>query len=415
MQNLSSGLDTISYRVPLGVCAGIAPFNFPAMIPLWMFPIAIATGNTYVLKPTEKAPSASMLLAKYLNDLGLPPGVLNVVNGGKDTVNGLLTHPDIKAISFVGSNSAGEYIHDVGSKNGKRVQANLGAKNHATILMDDADRASTVKAVVGAAFGAAGQRCMALSVVILVGDVNESQRWIDEVVEEAKKLKVGNGFQDGVDVGEYIQLAYFSTCIMLLSALKQLYSRSCNSLGPLISKDATQRAEQIIGSSIEEGAECRLDGRGVTVEGFEDGNYLGPTVIDLKGVNSNEPITNSAYTEEIFAPVLTIMTVPTLDDAIKVTNNNPYGNGCAIFTSSGAAARKFQFEIEAGQVGINVPIPVPLPFFSFTGNKASIRGDVNFYGKSGVHFFTQLKTVTSNWQNQGADLGGVTMPVVGKK
>ena len=204
LQNLSSGLDTISYRVPLGVCAGIAPFNFPAMIPLWMFPIAIATGNTYVLKPTEKAPSASMLLAKYLNDLGLPPGVLNVVNGGKDTVNGLLTHPDIKAISFVGSNSAGEYIHDVGSKNGKRVQANLGAKNHATILMDDADRASTVKAVVGAAFGAAGQRCMALSVVILVGDVNESQRWIDEVVEEAKKLKVGNGFQDGVDVGEYI-------------------------------------------------------------------------------------------------------------------------------------------------------------------------------------------------------------------
>jgi len=186
------------------VCAGIAPFNFPAMIPLWMFPIAIATGNTYVLKPTEKAPSASMLLAKYLNDLGLPPGVLNVVNGGKDTVNGLLTHPDIKSISFVGSNSAGEYIHDVGSKNGKRVQANLGAKNHATILMDDADRASTVKAVVGAAFGAAGQRCMALSVVILVGDVNESQRWIDEVVEEAKKLKVGNGFQDGVDVGEYI-------------------------------------------------------------------------------------------------------------------------------------------------------------------------------------------------------------------
>ena len=203
MQNLSSGLDTISYRVPLGVCAGIAPFNFPAMIPLWMFPIAIATGNTYVLKPTEKAPSASMLLAKYLNDLGLPPGVLNVVNGGKDTVNGLLTHPDIKAISFVGSNAAGEYIHDVGSKNGKRVQANLGAKNHATILMDDADRASTVKAVVGAAFGAAGQRCMALSVVILVGDVNESKRWIEEVVEEAKKLKVGNGFQDGVDVGEY--------------------------------------------------------------------------------------------------------------------------------------------------------------------------------------------------------------------
>jgi malonate-semialdehyde dehydrogenase (acetylating)/methylmalonate-semialdehyde dehydrogenase len=202
LQNLSSGLDTVSYRVPLGVCAGIAPFNFPAMIPLWMFPIAIATGNTYVLKPTEKAPSASMLLASYLNDLGLPPGVLNVINGGKQTVEGLLTHPDVRAISFVGSNSAGEYIHEVGSKNGKRVQANLGAKNHATVLMDDADRSSTIKAIVGAAFGAAGQRCMALSVVILVGNMSDTQGWVDEVVEEAKKLIVGNGFQVGVDVGE---------------------------------------------------------------------------------------------------------------------------------------------------------------------------------------------------------------------
>jgi len=351
-----------------------------------MAPLSLATGNTYVLKPSEKTPSASMLLASYLNDLGLPPGVLNVVNGSRDTVDGLLTHPDIKAISFVGSNSAGEHIHDVGSKNGKRVQANLGAKNHATILMDDADRASTIKAIVGAAFGAAGQRCMALSVVILVGDLSVSQEWVDEVVEEAKKLKVGNGFQEGVDVG------------------------------PLISKEAIERAEGIIQSSIDEGAICRLDGRGVVVDGFEDGHFLGPTLIDLNCVNSNEPITNPAYTEEIFAPVLTILTVPTLDDAIKITNNNPYGNGCALFTSSGAAARKYQFEIEAGQVGINVPIPVPLPFFSFTGNKASIRGDVNFYGKSGVNFFTQLKTVTSNWQYQkGADLGGVTMPVVGKK
>jgi len=385
LQNLSSGLDTTSYRVPLGVCAGIAPFNFPAMIPLWMAPLSLATGNTYVLKPSEKTPSAAMLLASYLNDLGLPPGVLNVVNGSRDTVDEILTHPDIKAISFVGSNSAGEYIHDIGSKNGKRVQANLGAKNHATILMDDADRASTIKAIVGAAFGAAGQRCMALSVIILVGDMSESQGWLDEIVQEAKKLKVGNGFQEGVDVG------------------------------PLISKEATERAERIIQSSIDEGAACRLDGRGVVVDGYS-GNFLGPTVIDLNCVNPNELITNSAYTEEIFAPVLTVMTVPALDDAIKITNSNDYGNGCAIFTSSGAAARKYQFEIEAGQVGINVPIPVPLPFFSFTGNKASIRGDVNFYGKSGVHFFTQLKTVTSNWQYQkGADLGGVTMPVVGKK
>ncbi|KAL7534896.1 hypothetical protein ACHAXR_008066 [Thalassiosira sp. AJA248-18] len=389
LQNLSSGLDTISYRVPLGVCAGIAPFNFPAMIALWMYPLAIATGNTYVLKPTEKAPSASLLLIKHLHDLGLPSGVVNVVNGSKDTVDGILTHPDIKAISFVGSNKAGEYIHDVGSKNGKRVQANLGAKNHATVLMEDADRASTIKAIVGAAFGAAGQRCMALSVAVLVGDLEESRGWAQEIVEQAKSLKVGNGFVDGVDVG------------------------------PLISKDATERAEKIIQQSIDEGATCMLDGRGVTVDGFEDGNFLGPTVINLcdrQYINVDEQITNPAYTEEVFAPVLTILVVPTLDDAISISNKNAYGNGTAIFTTSGGAARKYQYEIEAGQVGINVPIPVPLPFFSFTGNKNSIRGDVNFYGKPGVHFFTQLKTVTSNWQYaNGADLGGVTMPVLGKK
>ena len=251
MQNLSSGLDTVSYRVPLGVCAGIAPFNFPAMIALWMFPLAIATGNTYVLKPTEKAPSAALLLTKHLHDLGLPPGVVNVVNGSKDTVNGLLTHPDIKAISFVGSNAAGEHIHDVGSKHGKRVQANLGAKNHATVLLNDADRSSTIKALVGAAFGAAGQRCMALSVVILVGDLEDGKSWANEICQEASKLKVGNGFDESIDVG------------------------------PLISIDATERAESIIQQSIDEGATCMLDGRGVAVEGYEKGNFLGPTVINL--------------------------------------------------------------------------------------------------------------------------------------
>jgi len=364
----------------------IAPFNFPAMIALWMFPLAIATGNTYVLKPTEKAPSAALLLTKYLHDLGLPPGVVNVVNGSKDTVNGLLTHPDIKAISFVGSNAAGEHIHDVGSKHGKRVQANLGAKNHATVLLNDADRSSTIKALVGAAFGAAGQRCMALSVAILVGDLEDGKSWANEICQEAAKLKVGNGFDESTDVG------------------------------PLISIDATERAESIIQQSIDEGAACMLDGRGVVVAGYEKGNFLGPTVINLSHdqyTYPNEKITNPAYTEEIFAPVLTVLTVPTLDDAISISNKNPYGNGTSIFTSSGGAARKYQYEIEAGQVGINVPIPVPLPFFSFTGNKASIRGDVNFYGKSGVNFFTQLKTVTSNWQyNKGADLGGVSMPQI---
>ena len=319
------------------------------MIALWMYPLAIATGNTYVLKPTEKAPSASILLTKYLHDLGLPDGVVNIVNGSKDTVNGILTHPDIKAISFVGSNKVGEYIHDVGSKHGKRVQANLGAKNHATVLLEDANRASTIKALAGAAFGAAGQRCMALSVVILVGDLEESKDWTRDIVEEAKKLKVGNGFVEGVDVG------------------------------PLISNDAKARAETIIQQSIDEGATCMLDGRGVSVEGYEGGNFLGPTVINLSDQQYADPdkkITNPAYTEEIFAPVLTILTVPTLDDAISISNSNKYGNGTAIFTTSGGAARKYQYEIEAGQVGINVPIPVPLPFFSFTGNKSSIRGDV---------------------------------------
>ena len=319
------------------------------MIALWMYPLAIATGNTYVLKPTEKAPSASILLTKYLHDLGLPDGVVNIVNGSKDTVNGILTHPDIKAISFVGSNKVGEYIHDVGSKHGKRVQANLGAKNHATVLLEDANRASTIKALAGAAFGAAGQRCMALSVVILVGDLEESKDWTRDIVEEAKKLKVGNGFVEGVDVG------------------------------PLISNDAKARAETIIQQSIDEGATCMLDGRGVSVEGYEGGNFIGPTVINLSDQRYADPdkkITNPAYTEEIFAPVLTILTVPTLDDAISISNSNKYGNGTAIFTTSGGAARKYQYEIEAGQVGINVPIPVPLPFFSFTGNKSSIRGDV---------------------------------------
>lgn len=369
-----------------------APFNFPAMIALWMYPLAIATGNTYVLKPTEKAPSASLLLTKYLHDLGLPPGVVNIVNGSKPTVDGILTHPDIKAISFVGSNRAGEYIHDVGSKHGKRVQANLGAKNHATVLMDDADKAATIKAIVGAAFGAAGQRCMALSVVVLVGDLEDSRQWSLDIVQQAKELKVGNGFVEGVDVG------------------------------PLISKEAKERAENIIQQSIDEGGACMLDGRGVKVDAkYESGNFVGPTVINLSEqgyINPNEAITNPAYTEEIFAPVLTILAVPTLDDAIQISNNNPYGNGTAIFTTNGGAARKYQYEIEAGQVGINVPIPVPLPFFSFTGNKASIRGDVNFYGKSGVNFFTQLKTVTSNWQygsGGNSDLGGVTMPVLGGK
>jgi malonate-semialdehyde dehydrogenase (acetylating)/methylmalonate-semialdehyde dehydrogenase len=282
--------------------------------------------------------------------------------------------------------------------------------------MEDCNRASTIKALVGAAFGAAGQRCMALSVVILVGDVETAKSWIEEMAQEAKKLKVGNGFVEGVDVGE-LSLCFYTMLMHAMEVIIELMTFIVYT-GPMISKDAKSRAESIIQDSIDQGASCPLDGRGVIVDGFEQGNFLAPTIINLSQsfhMEPNEVITNPAYTEEIFGPVLTVMTCATLEDAIKITNRNKYGNGCAIFTSSGAAARKYQFEIEAGQVGINVPIPVPLPFFSFTGNKGSIRGDVNFYGKSGVNFFTQLKTVTSNWQYEGGDLGGVSMPVLGKK
>jgi malonate-semialdehyde dehydrogenase (acetylating)/methylmalonate-semialdehyde dehydrogenase len=378
--NISSGMDCVSYRVPLGVCAGIAPFNFPAMIPLWMFPVAIAAGNTFILKPSDKTPGAAMLLAFLSEQAGLPPGVLNVVNGTKPVVDSICTDPSVKAISFVGSNKVGEYIYGLGTENGKRVQANLGAKNHMTV-MPDADSEKVVKAIVGAAFGAAGQRCMAVSTVVFVGSEENAQEFITDIVNSAKKLTVGGGYEEGVEVG------------------------------PMITKEAKDRCEKIIAQAVEMGATLELDGRNTVVqepEGYEDGNFVGPTVL------SNIDVSNIAYKEEIFGPVLSCIRVDTLDDAIELTNQNPYGNGCAIFTQNGACARKFVNEIEVGQVGVNVPIPVPLPFFSFTGNKASIRGDINFYGKQGVQFYTSVKTVTSNWQYAGADLGGVTMPLLGK-
>lgn len=375
LANISTNMDCVSYRQPLGVCAGICPFNFPAMIPLWMFPLAVTVGNTFILKPSEKTPSASLFLAQLACEAGLPDNVLQVVLGSTDTVNRMCRHSQIKAISFVGSNTAGEYIFHEGTTHGKRVQANLGAKNHAVVL-PDADRTATIKAVVGAGFGAAGQRCMALSTLILVG---QAQEWIQDIVAEAKKLKVGPGWDTSTDVG------------------------------PLISKASQKRVHAIVEHAVSQGATLELDGRNVTVPGYENGNFVGPTV--LTNVKTN----NVCYTEEIFGPVLVCMQADTLEEAMGVVNSNRYGNGCALFTSSGAAARLFTHEIAVGQVGINVPIPVPLPMFSFTGNKASIRGDVNFYGKSGVQFYTQLKTVTSNWPYKPTDLGGVTMPIMGKK
>ena len=383
MMGISSTIDTISYRQPIGICAGICPFNFPAMIPLWMFPLAITAGNAFILKPSEQTPGCALLLAKLTAEAGLPPNLLQIVHGSQKTVQHLCTHSDIASISFVGGDKAGTYIYDTATKHGKRVQANLGAKNHA-IILPDADRKAVIRAITGAAFGAAGQRCMALSVVILVGGDKDSEYlWCQDIVEAAKALNVGAGWEQNIDVG------------------------------PLVSKVALDRVEKTISQAVMQGAELLLDGRGIVVPNYPNGNFVGPSVVK---VNATYRAENAAYTEEIFGPVLTILTTDTLDDAINIINLNKYGNGVALFTQSGAAARHFTSNIDCGQVGINVPIPVPLPMFSFTGNKASIRGDLNFYGTSGVQFYTQLKTVTSNWPYQdNADFGGVVMPTMGAK
>lgn len=342
LPSIARDMDTISYRLPLGVCAGITPFNFPAMIPLWMFPLALVCGNTYVIKPSERDPGACMVLMELVESAGIPPGVVNVIHGQHEAVNFVCDNPDIKAISFVGSDVAGKYIYERGSKNGKRVQSNMGAKNHG-VIMPDANKEHTLNQLVGAAFGAAGQRCMALSTAVFVG---ESKEWIGDLVERAKKLKVNAGHVPGAD------------------------------LGPVISPQAKERIISLVESGVKEGAKIILDGRGIKVPGFEKGNFVGPTI--LTDVKPNM----RCYTEEIFGPVLLTLTADTLDDAINIINKNPYGNGTAVFTTNGATARKFTQEIDVGQVGVNVPIPVPLPMFSFTGSRGSFLGDSNFYGKA---------------------------------
>ncbi|XP_065870140.1 methylmalonate-semialdehyde dehydrogenase [acylating], mitochondrial isoform X4 [Euphorbia lathyris] len=364
--NVSNGIDTYSIREPLGVCAGICPFNFPAMIPLWMFPVAVTCGNTFVLKPSEKDPGASIMLAELAMEAGLPNGVLNIVHGTNDIVNAICDDDDIRAISFVGSNTAGMHIYGKASAKGKRVQSNMGAKNHA-IVLPDANMDAALNALVAAGFGAAGQRCMALSTVVFVGD---SQSWESKLVQLAKGLKVNAGTEPDAD------------------------------LGPVISKQAKERIHRLVQNGVESGARLLLDGRNIVVPGYEQGNFVGPTI--LSGVTADM----ECYKEEIFGPVLLCMQADSFEEAIHIVNNNKYGNGASIFTTSGAAARKFQTEIEAGQVGINVPIPVPLPFFSFTGSKASFAGDLNFYGKAGVHFYTQIKTITQQWKDLP---GGVSL------
>ncbi|KAJ5094961.1 aldehyde dehydrogenase [Penicillium argentinense] len=356
---VAKDMETRTYREPLGVVGVICPFNFPAMIPLWCIPIATITGNTVVLKPSERAPGAAMILMELAAKAGFPKGVINVVHGAHDTVNHLLDTPVIKAISFVGSNAAGEYIYERGSANGKRVQANLGAKNHAVVL-PDADKDSTLEAISAAAFGAAGQRCMALSAVIFVG---ETKSWISDLVKQAKSLRVDGGFEDKAD------------------------------LGPVVTPQSKTRIQDLITSAESEGSDILLDGRNFKHPKYPRGNWVAPTII------SNVTPSMRCYKEEIFGPVLVCLHVDTLDSAIELINANPYGNGTAIFTSSGISAERFRKNIEAGQVGVNVPIPVPLPMFSFTGNKKSVAGGGanTFYGRPGVNFYTQLKTVTSKW------------------
>lgn len=369
--NVANGVDTYTVIQPIGVCAGITPFNFPAMIPLWMFPMAIVTGNTFVLKPSEQDPMVTMRLAELAVEAGIPKGVLNVVHGGPDVVNTLCDHQAIKAVSFVGSTHVGTHVYNRASLNGKRVQCMMGAKNHA-IVMPDANKEQTLNAIAGAAFGAAGQRCMALPVVVLVGD---SKAWLPELVAKAKTLKVSAGCEPGTDVG------------------------------PVINRNALARINDLIDSGVKAGATLELDGRNPQVLGYEQGNFVAPTL--FSGVTTDMRI----YKEEIFGPVLCVMTADTMDEAIELINRNPNGNGTAIFTRSGAAARRFQEDIDVGQVGINVPIPVPVPMFSFTGSRASKLGDLGPYGKQVVQFYTQTKTVTARWFDEDAEVGALNTTI----
>lgn len=353
---VANDMDTYVRRLPLGVAAAISPFNFPAMIVLWSAALATVTGNTLIVKPSERDPGATMIIAELCERAGLPPGVINVVHGTVPTVNRICDDPAIKAISFVGSDKAGEHIYNRAIVQGKRVQANLGAKNHA-IIMPDANKNLALNSVAGAAFGAAGQRCMALSVAIFVGTAREM---IPELIERAKGLKVTGGFEEGAD------------------------------LGPVISPQAKKRIEDYIGSVEEEGGKILLDGRGYNVSEYPDGSFVGPTIVEAV-------TTMKVYRNEVFGPVLTIVEADTLDDAIAIINANKYGNGASIFTNSGSTARKFEIEAEPGQIGINVAVPVPLPMFGWSGNKASAKGDIPFYGKSGLDFYTYKKTTTSLW------------------
>jgi malonate-semialdehyde dehydrogenase (acetylating)/methylmalonate-semialdehyde dehydrogenase len=367
-EQVSSGIDVYSIRQPLGVVGIISPFNFPAMVPSWFFPIAIAAGNTVVLKPSEKDPSAAIWLANLWKEAGLPDGVFNVLNGDKEAVDGLLTHPDVKAISFVGSTPIAKYVYQTGTAHGKRVQALGGAKNHMLVL-PDADLDLTADAAINAGFGSAGERCMAISVVVAVEPVADSL--IAKITERIATLTVGDG------------------------------RRNCD-MGPLVTEQHRDKVASYIDTAAHDGATVVVDGRDITIDGDANGFWLGPTLID------NVPVTSSVYTEEIFGPVLSIVRVKSYDEGVALINNGAYGNGTAIFTNDGGAARRFQREVEVGMIGINVPIPVPVATFSFGGWKDSIFGDTKAHGADGVKFYTQSKAVTARWvdpSHGGINLG----------
>ncbi|MEQ1961652.1 CoA-acylating methylmalonate-semialdehyde dehydrogenase [Xenorhabdus khoisanae] len=359
--NVGTGVDSHSLMQPLGVCAGITPFNFPAMVPMWMFPVALATGNTFVLKPSEKDPSLSIELAKLLQQAGVPDGVFNVIQGDKEAVDVLLTDPRIQAVSFVGSTPIAEYVYTTASAHGKRCQALGGAKNH-SVLMPDADIDMAANAIMGAAFGAAGERCMALSVVLAVGD-EIADKLVEKLRHQIGHMSVGTGITEGKE----------------------------NDMGPVITEQHKAKICDYIRSGVEQGAKLLVDGRGYQVAGYENGYFVGPTLFDY--VTPDMKI----YKEEIFGPVLAIVRVPDYDTALNLVNYHEYGNGAAIFTRDGETARQFSEDVQAGMVGVNIPIPVPMAFHSFGGWKRSIFGPLNVHGNDGVRFYTRMKTVTSRW------------------
>jgi len=366
-EQASTGVDVYSIRQPLGVVAGITPFNFPAMVPMWMWAPAIACGNTFVLKPSEKDPSASIFTAELLKEAGLPDGVFNVVNGDKVAVDAILEHPDISAVSFVGSTPIAQYIYSTGTSKGKRVQALGGAKNHMLVL-PDADLDMAADAAVSAAYGSAGERCMAISAVVTVGDIADD--FIKAVQERLPKVKVGPGTDPE------------------------------NEMGPLITREHRDKVASYLDSGAEQGAEVVADGRETAPEG--DGFFLGVSLLDKVTPEMD------AYKDEIFGPVMSVVRVDTYDDAVRLVNENRYGNGVAIFTRDGGAARQFQFEVEVGMVGVNVPVPVPVAYYSFGGWKASLFGDSHIYGPEGINFYTRGKVVTSRWPDPSTstvDLG----------